>query len=99
MGNYIKKYKKEINNKSIDYKMQFVKNLIEKKDYVLKDMYEFLDYVFYQNIQKSDREITMEEIYYYYELAEQTAINNNLEFGNEEEVEEILKWLEQQKSN
>lgn len=95
MCNYIEQYKDQLENKSIDYKMNFAKKLINKKDFVLCNMLDFLDFIFYENIQENDREITMEEIHEIYDLAENIAFSNDLITGLEAQVQEAINYLQE----
>lgn len=78
----------KLRNKSIDYKIRFAEILIKLYDVPLQEGIKILDYIFYKNIRKSDREVSNEEYDQLYDILSIKAITREVNNATMEELEE-----------
>lgn len=78
----------KLRNKSIDYKIRFAELLINLYDVPLQEGIKILDYIFYKNIRKSDREVANEEYDQLYDVLSIKAITRDVNNATMEELEE-----------
>ncbi len=76
-----------LRNKSIDYKIRFVEILIKLYDIPLKEGKQILNYVFYKNIRKSDRDVANEEFEDLLDILSIKAITRDVNNASIEELE------------
>lgn len=98
MTKFVEKCINKLRNKSIDYKIRFAEILIKLYDVPLQEGIKILDYIFYKNIRKSDREVANEEYDQLYDILSIKAITREVNNATMEELKE-LEEKEQKKEN
>ena len=76
-----------LKNKDIDYKMRFIEIFINLFDISLKEGKQILNYIFYKNIRKSDREVANDEIERLFDLLSMQCITREVNNASMEELE------------
>ena len=91
MSKFVEKCINRLKNKDIDYKIRFAEILIKLYDVPLREGKQILNYIFYKNIRKSDREVANEEIENLFDLLSMESITREVNNASMEEIKRSEK--------